>query len=378
MKAKKANIILVLSISILFLFCSKRPSEPFELIWEYKYKQPAEALSLGKARPTVLRDQIIISPDGIISSINMRKGSLIWEYELKEGGYSSAEILLRDQNSVFIKDEKYSEAYRLSIQKGELRWLLKAPENKEFQQFSNDGIDEKNIYLIGAQGEIFVYTKEGEFIKEIDVTTFEIETSARSIQLLNNNLFFSQRFRGDECPTNVCGRILSIEKETEEVIWEYVTDKGGYIFEPILLEDEIIYAGVTDGPGEFVALNATNGKVIWKTLGIIGQSYTLTDSMVLVNGGVSLYALDKFTGKELWNTGLKFGGGHGQDNIAYLDGYVYHAHSGRLYVLDARNGEIVHSEERSPDGSPFGLLTAGNGKVFVQTDVALYAYTAWE
>ena len=144
-----------------------------------------------------------------------------------------------------------------------------------------------------------------------------------------------------------------------------------------MLENEIIYAGVTDGPGEFVALNANNGEVIWKTPGIIGQSYTLTDSMVLVNDGISLLALDKFTGKELWTTGLAFGGGHGQDNIAYLNGYVYHVHGSSLWILDGQTGEIVHQEPQSPDGSPFGLLAVGDGKVFVQSDYALYAYTLW-
>jgi outer membrane protein assembly factor BamB len=378
MATKRINIILILFLSTLFLSCSKKNTEPVELIWVYQFKQPAEALSLGKARPTIIGDQVIISPDGIISTIELSNGSLFWEYKLNEGGYSSAEILLRDENSIFIKDEKNNEIYRLNILTGELKWNLDAPINKEYQQFSNDGIDEIQLYLIGSKGEIFVYSKNGEFIKEIDVTNFGLETSARSIHILKNQLIFSQRFLGDECPTNRCGRILSIHKETEDLLWEYRTDNGGFIFEPILLEDEIIYAGVTDGSGEFVALNANNGEVIWKTLGVIGQSYTLTDSMVLVNGGVRLYALDKFTGKELWNTGLEFGGGHGQDNIGYLNGYVYHAHSGRLYIIEGNSGEIVHVEERSPDGSQFYLLTAGEDRIYMQTNVALHAYTPWE
>ena len=280
---------------------------------------------------------------------------------------------LIESTSLFLKEHKNNTLYQWS-NKSQLRfdnaWEVEAPE--ELFHWSNDAFDNEFIYLCGNYAKIFKYSKDGNFINEYNLMNYGIKTDARSIRVLNNQLIFSQYFRNEELDHD-SGRIISIDKETEDVLWEYRTDKGGYILEPILLEEGIIYAGVTFGPGEFVALDATNGEVIWQALWVHSHAYTLTDSMVLVNDGITLRALDKFTGEELWNTGLKFGGGHGQQNIAYLNGYVYHIHSGSMWILEAHTGEIVHRE-----GISGYLITAGDDKIFVQGDYSLRAYTAWK
>lgn len=358
--------------------CKTSTEDPFALIWQFEYTKAAESLSLLNTNPHVVYGNILIAPDEQFSLINSDNGNAIWQTELEGSPDISVERFLIDGNDLFAKEDQTHNLYKINLSDGEVLWQVDASAYAFFQQ-SNDALDEQYLYLLGDRYEILVFTKQGAFEKSIPLSKFGREVDARSIYIKNNQLIFSQFWLEDSEQGSIeTGRILSIDKETEEVLWEYRTDNGGFIFEPILLENEIIYAGVTDGPGEFVALNANNGEVIWKTLGIIGQSYTLTDSMVLVNGGVSLYALDKFTGKELWNTGLEFGGGDGASNIGYLNGFVYHAHSGRLYILEGNTGKIVHTEERSPDGSPFQLLAVGNDRVFIQTFNALYAYTAWE
>ncbi len=374
---KMKNLIFSLILITLVNCSGGHKEEKFELLWDFSYSKPADGGSLITASPTLTNQGLLIAPDEQFSMLSTESGDLLWQFEFPSNQFIIVNEYLIDGEKLFAKEDKLNELFNIDLKTGDTIWKEKS-ETRKFFQHTNDGQDQEYLYIIGYDYEVFRYTKSGIFDKRYDIANYSIDTDARSLRVLNNQLIFSQRFRGDQCPSRTCGRILSIDKETEEVLWEYRTENGGFIFEPILLEDEIIYAGVTDGPGEFVALNANNGEVIWKTLGIIGQSYTLTDSMVLVNGGVSLYALDKFTGKELWNTGLAFGGGHGQSNIAYMNGFVYHAHSGRLYVLDGTNGEIVHTEERSPDGSPFYLLTVNESKVFVQSFYALYAYTAWE
>ncbi len=375
---KLNNFTLIFVIAIGFLgSCKKQMNEPFELVWSYEYTKPAEALSLVALPPLILDGQsVLMAPDEQVSLLDIDDGSLTWSFEYPSGQWIGNNEFLKEEGKLYLSEHKSNELYQISLNNGSVLWK-ETLKGKEFFEGQNDGIDETYIYIIGRYNEVFRFTKSGELDKTYNTLDFGIDDRARSIRILNNQLIFSQRFRGDECPSRTCGRILSIDKETEDVLWEYRTDNGGFIFEPILLEDEIIYAGVTDGPGEFVALNANNGEVIWKTLGIIGQSYTLTDSMVLVNDGISLLALDKFTGKELWNTGLAFGGGDGASNIGYLNGFVYHSHSGQLYILEGNTGKIVHTVERSPDGSPFQLLAVGDDKLFVQTFYALYAYTTW-
>ena len=80
-----------------------------------------------------------------------------------------------------------------------------------------------------------------------------LKTAPVRFEYLIINLFLATDGRKEELDHD-SGRILSIDKETEEVLWEYRTDKGGYIFEPILLEEGIIYAGVTDGFGRVCSL----------------------------------------------------------------------------------------------------------------------------
>jgi outer membrane protein assembly factor BamB len=371
------NMHKILIVFLLLLGSCKTDTERFEHIWSFEYENPAEGLSIISNAPVAIDGSILIGPDGQVTSLDMKSGKKEWSVNLIGDAHIRVSELLIKDDTYYVKDDVNDLLLAIDIQNGEVIWQVSSEPHKFFQH-ANDGIDEENLYLVGDNYGILIFDQNGNFEQRIAMLDYGIETDARSIRIMDNQIIFSQRLRSDNCPTNRCGRILSIDKETQEVLWEYFTDRGGYIFEPILLEDEIIYAGVTDGSGEFVALNANDGEVIWKTLGVIGQSYTLTDSMILVNDGISLLALDKFTGKELWNTGLAFGGGHAGSNIAYLNGYVYHAHSGRLYILKGNTGEIVHIEERSPDGSQFYLLTAGEDRIYMQTNVALHAYTPWE
>ena len=365
----------ILWISLIYVSCQSSNNEPqFSLLWEYVYTQSTESLSLVRTPPTILdQEYLLIAPDFQISIISRRDGKLQRTVPLFGESYMAQIEPLIESTSLFLKEHKNNTLGRINLNSGLIMWEVEAPE--ELFHWSNDAFDNEFIYLSSNYAKIFKYSKDGNFINEYNLMNYGIKTDARSIRVLNNQLIFSHRWRfTEDCPDGYCGRVISIDKETEEVLWEYRTDKGGYVYEPILLEEGIIYAGVTDGPGEFVALDATNGEVIWQASGVVSRSYTLTDSMVLVQGGVTLRALDKFTGEELWNTGLKFGGGDGGANITYLNGYVYHVHSGSMRILKADTGEIVHSEVAMSGY----LITAGDDKIFVQGDYSLRAYTAWK
>jgi outer membrane protein assembly factor BamB len=367
----KHRITVVVVLVLMLISCGNDPDPSFELIWEYEYTKDAESLSLVNTNPTLLDDKLLIAPDHQLTMLDTKTGTRSWSLEFDNSAYISTEEFLIDGNTLFLKEVVNDRVYAVDLKKGSILWETNSTE--ELYNHSNDGIDEDHLYITGRYSFLYRYNKDGKEIHRYELNKFGINDNSRSIRLLDNQLIFSQYFRKEDLDHD-SGRILSIDKETEEILWEYRTDKGGYIFEPILLEEGIIYAGVTDGPGEFVALDATNGEVIWQAPGVVSHAYTLTDSMVLVQGGITLRALDKFTGEELWNTGLKFGGGHGQQNIAYLNGYVYHIHSGSMWILEADTGEIVH-REAAMSGY---LVTAGEDKIFVQGDYSLRAYTAWK
>jgi len=375
----KTNYKFTIYILLVFSFyaCNNAKSdqaESFPLLWEFEYTQDADGLSLVNTNPAVLNSQILIAPDKQLTLLNTKDGNVKWQFAIPGSPYISTEEFLTEGSTLYLKEDQNQMLFSIDLDNGTSNWE-KDISPLEFYQRSNDGIDNDFLYLSGSRGEIYRFTKQGQLTKTYDVTDYGIETSARSIRVLDNQLIFSQRWREGN-NSNANGRILSIDKETEDLLWEYRTENGGYIFEPIILEDGIIYAGVTDGPGEFSALDAESGQVIWRNEGLVTWSFTLSDTMIFVNNGIRMVALDKQTGQELWRT--SFGGGYDQDNIAYLDGYLYHSHGSALFILDTSTGEIVHSEPRSPDGSPFGLAAAGNERVFVQSNYALYAYEAWK
>lgn len=374
MKFLYLTILLLLNLAI--GLCKNQEHEPLELLWSYSYTKSAEALSIVALAPTIIDNEyILMAPDEQVSLLNINNGKLVWSFEYPSSQFIGNNEFLISEEKLYLSEHRSNELYKLSMNNGSVEWNTTL-EGKIFYESANDGVDDEYIYITGRFYEFYRITKSGVLDKTYNLLDFGIKDRARSIRVLNNQLIFSQFFRKDEL-SHESGRIISIDKETEEIIWEYNTDNGGFIFEPILLENEIIYAGTTDGPGEFVALDANTGEIIWRTDGIVSQSYTLTDSLILVNNGIGLLALDKFTGEELWNTGLAFGGGDGGDNIGYLNGYAYHAHSGRLWIVDTRTGEIVHTKSGSPDGSPFQLLAISDNKVFIQTFYALHAFTAW-
>lgn len=90
--------------------------------------------------------------------------------------------------------------------------------------------------------------------------------------------------------------------------------------------------------------------------------------------GNGVWALDAATGEVLWHTRGR--GGHSESNLDYLGGYVYWAHGSGLHTFDAATGELLYVMP-PPDGSYFWQVTAGAGRVFVQSNRRLYAFAPW-
>ena len=341
-----------------------------DLIWERDYVKRADGLSLVNVEPAIVNhNSIIISPDETITSINRDDGKINWSYSLPENGEVGNNFLLYDSQQIYTKLDDTKRVLSHQLLNGEVQWEAESPTG-HFTDLGNDAQDQNNLYLVTEDFNIHVFSKAGSYKKSI-----KLDKVARSIAVDGNALFVTQAWKPSNNEISK-GKISALNLGSDSVIWTYETNSGGYYFYSMLLDNDYIYAGVTSGPGEFVALNAADGTVLWRNEGLVSWSYTLSDSMVFVNDSVDIVALDRFSGQVLWRTG--FGGGHGQNNIAYLNGFVYHAHSSSLFVLDAQTGEIVHQIPQSPDGSPFGNLAAADGKVFVQSDHALYCYRAWE
>ncbi|NBC67042.1 MAG: PQQ-binding-like beta-propeller repeat protein [Bacteroidetes bacterium] len=174
---------------------------------------------------------------------------------------------------------------------------------------------------------------------------------------------------------SVYGRIVSLNAETNQLNWEFETTIGGFYYADLIMEDGVLFSGITSRPSIFVAIGIANGEVKWALQGYWCHRFTIGDGKIFINDSNYILAVDQQIGEILWEDYFQ---GHTESNLAYLDGYLYHAHNGGLYIWDAQNGNRVTGPIESPDGSDFYNLNAGNGKLFIQSRYYLYAYEAWK
>ena len=143
-----------------------------------------------------------------------------------------------------------------------------------------------------------------------------------------------------------------------------------------LVDDGTVYAGTGSGENTvFFALDKETGEVIWRNPRVRVFAAMMAAGKIFVNDGTDLIALDKDDGSTLWRTNLN--AGHGEYEIAYLNGYLYHPHGRGLRVVNAESGEIVHVET-PPDGSYFWHVGTGAGTVFAQSSGYLVAYEPYQ
>lgn len=379
---KFSDIFTIVFTTILFLGnCSSTPTKEKDiendllLEWQFEYISPISSRSSVTNAPTLLNDStLLLSMDGAISSIQMSNGKLNWRNELPVGVGTRRLTVDMERELVFIKHDQTNKSTAFNLQDGIVYWEL-STEGAEYFDFRSDAQSTEFLFFTDRESKVHVVSKEGELKRYI-----ELEYDMRSGHCLDGDLIIAQSYRDQDRaqnPNQRFGKIISYDLDADTVKWEYDNDYGGYTYAPILLEDGIIYAGSTGGVNEFTAITAETGEVNWRRLGQESWAYALGQDAVYINDGSDVVALDKSDGRKLWQTPFQ-GGGFAQSNVAYLDGFVYHAHSGALHVLDVITGEIVHRISISPDGSQFYNLSAGYGKLFVQSDFALYAYKGWE
>jgi serine/threonine protein kinase/outer membrane protein assembly factor BamB len=160
-------------------------------------------------------------------------------------------------------------------------------------------------------------------------------------------------------------------------IWTRPIPNGGIGWGP-MFTDNVVYVGDTGTSSSLYALNADNGRIIWRHPGTAGQLgvssiattgnsiYTLTcTGSWPINYGVAAY--NARTGALLWEmpptiTGSQFGTGavYGptvDGNTLYVvDG------NGKLYALNIANGRVLWT---FPTGGAPGGLAASGGTVYL-------------
>lgn len=170
--------------------------------------------------------------------------------------------------------------------------------------------------------------------------------------------------------------VVGLDPATGTQRWRYDVPPGTGRFShaPLWADAEgRVYAATVFGTGRIVCLEAATGAVLWQASGTNAfaseLAHTQAGLRLFVNDGNEVVAYDADTGHPLWRTAIE---GHGEGNLAYADGVVYHGHSGALFAFDAETGREL--ARANPEGSVFDVeADAEGGRLYVLAGGALEA-----
>ena len=178
----------------------------------------------------------------------------------------------------------------------------------------------------------------------------EVTTSGKmkNINLLHNNHKFNNQFNPDT-------RNVIIELDTagiaygHELLWKANTTGTNYEESAVTYLDGIAYIGScsTHGGGhdKLFAVDTTTGEVLWSYFTGPGYVGPVIDGEVVYMGSDShgtdptneyMYAINRFTGEEIWNRNI-YGGI--PESVQYDDKKIYFC-SDTIYALNKEDGSI--------------------------------------
>ncbi|MCH2450695.1 MAG: PQQ-binding-like beta-propeller repeat protein [Gracilimonas sp.] len=367
---KKMNLLLM--IALLFS-CCKPPNngkgeteKELRVDWSHDY----ELAGYPEAVPLIEADKIFMIGDVYITAMAIETGAVKWQTKVDE------EHALRGQKILHLDDQivvAHYEAIRgWQKETGEELWEFVYTDELEPRLNGIICTTDDGFAYSALKGRLFVLNKEGQLLLE---QLLQQDYSVMGVGCENGKLFAGQRQTVHGALT--LGRVTALDAATGDSLWAYDTENGGFTWAAPIVENGIVYAGaIGNSPvQEFVALDAETGEVIWRqTNKVWAFSFILGPEHVYVNTSGTLAALNKTNGAIVWR--YEWSSGTSIEPV-YLEGYVYHSDHGRIFVLDAETGELVHEEPVPPGGSYFWHLAVSSDKLFAQTSRQLIAYQPW-
>lgn len=373
----KANIHVLISLPLVFLFshCIENGTdnpdyglEPMEVVWEQQYS----SYNWGAyAPPVVYSDSLLIySGDGNINCVTVDSGEWRWSSSFSSAGFMHKQFV-HDETRLY-GFEGRTTVFGIHLIDGTEAWTNNIDaKNREFGFHTT--IDDE-YYYIGSADTNKVYTIWK--LRKNDgatVDSLRVEHMPWSLLSSDEKLYCTYGWSPIGNVHDI-GRIVCYNKNDLSLNWIYNTMAGAT--STPFLKNSILYFGTIYGSDNSVlALNANTGEVVWETDSYGCYQIVLNEDVLYYAGGGSVNALDKNTGQVLWRTII-----HTTDEsgpLTYWDGYVYKAHGGTLFILDANTGEIVHYTW-GPDNAYVYQVSAGAGKIFVQSGQHLYAFTPYD
>jgi len=354
------------------LSCGKHenPSNPNKesslgLLWGYN----TEFVSSFLGAPKQVDEFIYISGGLGLHKVSNISGDRIW-FTPVEGTESSLMSERFISNEATILATKPNNIFGFDLNNGTIKWNTIIPDSMYLLPIGMGAKYQESAYYTSVQGYLFDIDINSGNLNHIYKFPFKI----RNINVFENGdlLIPYEEELSQEPPYPYRAVMGRWRPSTKEWIWEYELNGGGnFSIRYPQIENNIVYSGLTNAG--FIAIDATTGKEIWKTIktGLITGFHVLTPDTIFALARNRVYALDRHTGELLWETEPM--GISESTRIHYKNGYVYWCHNNGIFIYDAKTGKQVHYQ-RHEFGGYIWTSTMAEDRLLVQTSSHLLAY----
>lgn len=337
--------IFITLIPFILLFTSFECEQPIEPIAKYEakviwsYSVPNKGFS-DLVMPVIENGLVYIAADSTLKCIELESGNIEWEILLGISGNRvlQSQKLLHSGNLLFLNHSNWIKAYDKS--NGNLVW----------ETIINDLIpidlsimsQNANSIVLGGQGKVIKISKLTGNI-ELRINLAELIPSGYD-QGAFNPVISEDGFiyvpTGWNSWQGLKGNMLCYNSETGNYLWGFESPHN-FDIQSCGIKDSILTFASSS---TMFALNRFNGRKIWQTTindDSFWQSLTIKDETVYMgsNNLAKMYAFDLRSGKLKWKSVAT------ESSIITIitvqNGRVYFCNFAYIYVLDASTGSVI-------------------------------------
>lgn len=344
---------------------TEEPATPgsMPVAWRYAY-DVADGPAL---QPQVFGDSLVLfSAEARLHAVRTHDGTRKWRTEPLTDPQD--ELLAYD---LVVDGERVigthlGRAIAWNLHDGQQRWTFHPPAGQRFFDAGRYDVGGGYYFAGGSGGYLYGVRKDDGVL----AYTRTLDYLPGIIDHRDGILYIAQAWTPDDGQGKSQGAIVAMRADTGEILWRFHTDQGGFYDIRPHIDGSRLYSGTREGAGAFFALDVTTGAEIWRNTEAPAFAATYSSDKIFVNDASRLRALDKQAGRTLWVADLQAGAST-MARPAYYEGYVYHPHAGRLFVVEAETGRVAHVETTP---TPVWELNVGDGKILAQTVSELIAY----
>lgn len=308
---------------------------------------------------TVVEDTAYIANNQHIYAVDTKNGQEITRYpqEVERSGPTFFAPPVITSNETIIASAYNNTLYSYDLNTGAALWNFQ--NNNRF--IASPLVTEDVIYAPNSDNQLHALDRNGNLL-----WSFETGNSLWASPASNGKIIFQ---------ASMDGSVYAINPGNGQEIWH--TELGGAVVStPILSEDGTLYLGTFQS--EVVAIDTTNGKVLWRanTNNWVWASPTLDgDTLYITDLDGYLYALDPASGEQRWF--IKGDGAISGSALVLNDSVYFSTDVGTLYAISL-DGSIRWSRSAGEDVILYGSPTAAGELILVSVVESDFIVIAWD